>query len=65
MYVIDDPLSAVNAHVDHHIFEEAVTKVLGGKTRILVTNGAIHLQEVDQIIVIKQGRISQDGTYGA
>ncbi|KAF9984252.1 hypothetical protein BGZ79_005616, partial [Entomortierella chlamydospora] len=63
VYIFDDPLSAVDAHVDRHIFEEAVTKILGGKTRILVTNGAIHLKEVNQIIVIKQGRISQDGTY--
>ncbi|KAG0077209.1 hypothetical protein BGZ92_002023 [Podila epicladia] len=63
VYIFDDPLSAVDAHVDRHIFEEAVTRILGGKTRILVTNGAIHLKEVDQIIVIKQGRISQDGTY--
>ncbi|KAF9950235.1 hypothetical protein BGZ70_001455 [Mortierella alpina] len=37
--------------------------MLAGETRILVTNGAIHLQEVDQIIVVKQGRVSQDGTY--
>ncbi|CAO3572885.1 unnamed protein product [Mortierella alpina] len=63
VYIFDDPLSAVDAHVDRHIFEEAITKMLAGKTRILVTNGAIHLQEVDQIIVVKQGRISQDGTY--
>ncbi|KAF9956193.1 hypothetical protein BGZ72_002945 [Mortierella alpina] len=63
VYIFDDPLSAVDAHVDRHIFEEAISKMLAGKTRILVTNGATHLQEVDQIIVIKQGRISQDGTY--
>ncbi|KAF9582928.1 hypothetical protein BGW38_010571 [Lunasporangiospora selenospora] len=63
VYIFDDPLSAVDAHVDRHIFEEAITKILSGKTRILVTNGAIHLKDVDQIIVVKQGRISQDGTY--
>ncbi|KAI1300362.1 Canalicular multispecific organic anion transporter 2 [Mortierella claussenii] len=63
VYIFDDPLSAVDAHVDHHIFEEAITKILADKTRILVTNGAIHLKQVDQIIVVKQGRISQDGTY--
>ncbi|KAI9239000.1 MAG: P-loop containing nucleoside triphosphate hydrolase protein [Podila humilis] len=39
VYIFDDPLSAVDAHVDRHIFEEALTKILGGKTRILVTNG--------------------------
>ncbi|KAI7830395.1 P-loop containing nucleoside triphosphate hydrolase protein [Gamsiella multidivaricata] len=63
VYIFDDPLSAVDAHVDRHIFEEAITKILAHKTRILVTNGAIHLKQVNQIIVVKQGRISQDGSY--
>ncbi|KAI7821503.1 hypothetical protein BC939DRAFT_504298 [Gamsiella multidivaricata] len=64
VYIFDDPLSAVDAHVDQHIFEHAMTSILATKTRILVTNGVNHLKEVDQIVVIKQGRISQDGHYG-
>ncbi|KAF9934044.1 hypothetical protein FBU30_003554 [Linnemannia zychae] len=63
VYILDDPLSAVDAHVDHHIFKHALTTILADKTRILVTNGVNHLKEVDQIVVIKQGRITQDGTY--
>ncbi|KAG0214378.1 hypothetical protein BGX28_002195 [Mortierella sp. GBA30] len=63
IYIFDDPLSAVDAHVDKHIFEHVLTRLLVGKTRILVTNGVNHLAAVDQIVVIKQGRISQDGIY--
>ncbi|KAG0260927.1 hypothetical protein BG011_001527 [Mortierella polycephala] len=63
IYILDDPLSAVDAHVDQHIFEHALTNILAKKTRILVTNGVSHLPNVDQIMVIKQGRISQDGLY--
>ncbi|KAG0242470.1 hypothetical protein BGW41_004038 [Actinomortierella wolfii] len=63
VYILDDPLSAVDAHVDRHIFSEAINKLLANKTRILVTNGVHHLKDVDQIIVIKKGRISQDGQY--
>ncbi|KAF8938179.1 hypothetical protein BGZ58_001414 [Dissophora ornata] len=63
VYIFDDPLSAVDAHVDHQIFEQALTSILASKTRILVTNGVNHLQDVDQIVVIKQGRISQCGAY--
>ncbi|KAG0356340.1 Multidrug resistance-associated protein 1, partial [Mortierella sp. AD032] len=63
VYILDDPLSAVDAHVDHHIFKHALTTILADKTRILVTNGVNHLKQVDQIIVIKQGRITQDGAY--
>ncbi|KAG0255134.1 hypothetical protein DFQ27_006425 [Actinomortierella ambigua] len=63
VYIFDDPLSAVDAHVDHHIFEEAINKLLADKTRILVTNGVHHLKDVDQVVVIKQGEIAQDGRY--
>ncbi|KAF9323833.1 hypothetical protein BG006_001111 [Podila minutissima] len=63
VYIFDDPLSAVDAHVDKHLFEHAVSKVLANKTRILVTNGVSHLKDVDQIVVVKAGRISQDGVY--
>ncbi|KAG0330341.1 hypothetical protein BG000_011734 [Podila horticola] len=63
VYIFDDPLSAVDAHVDHHIFEHAITSILAHKTRILITNGVNHLSAVDQIVVIKDGRISQDGVY--
>ncbi|KAF9159839.1 hypothetical protein DFQ26_006121 [Actinomortierella ambigua] len=63
VYIFDDPLSAVDAHVDRHIFSEAINKLLATKTRILVTNGVHHLKDVDQLIVVKQGKISQDGAY--
>ncbi|KAF9354170.1 hypothetical protein BGX26_007997 [Mortierella sp. AD094] len=63
VYIFDDPLSAVDAHVDEHIFNHALTSILAEKTRILITNGVNHLKDADQIIVIKQGRISQDGRY--
>ncbi|KAI1317459.1 hypothetical protein EDD11_008396 [Mortierella claussenii] len=63
IYILDDPLSAVDAHVDHHIFQHVLTSILASKTRILVTNGVNHLHQVDQIVVIKQGKITQDGAY--
>ncbi|KAF9584122.1 hypothetical protein BGW38_007500 [Lunasporangiospora selenospora] len=63
VYIFDDPLSAVDAHVDKHIFEHAFQQILANKTRILVTNGVSHLHQVDQLVVIKAGRISEDGSY--
>lgn len=36
VYLLDDPLSAVDAHVGNRIFRECIQGHLGGKTRILV-----------------------------
>ncbi|CAL7941040.1 unnamed protein product [Xylocopa violacea] len=63
MYLLDDPLSAVDAHVGKHIFEECVVKYLKGKTRILVTHQLQFLRNVDRIIVLKDGEIQAEGSY--
>ncbi|CAD6185500.1 unnamed protein product [Caenorhabditis auriculariae] len=64
--LLDDPLSAVDAHVGKHIFENVIssaTGILATKTRVLVTHGLTYLKHCDQIVVIKDGTISEMGTY--
>ncbi|XP_012339261.1 probable multidrug resistance-associated protein lethal(2)03659 [Apis florea] len=63
IYLLDDPLSAVDAHVGKHMFEECIVKYLKGKTRILVTHQLQYLQTVDRIIVLKDGAIEAEGSY--
>ena len=65
VYLLDDPLSAVDSHVGKHIFERVVGPrgLLRRKTRVLVTHGVGYLPEVDRIIVMKEGRVSEQGTY--
>ncbi|XP_076672367.1 multidrug-Resistance like Protein 1 isoform X1 [Andrena cerasifolii] len=65
VYFMDDPLSAVDSHVGKHIFENVIGSngLLKKKTRILVTHGITYLPEVDNIIVIKDGEITESGTY--
>ncbi len=38
LYLLDDPLSAVDAHVGRHLFDECICGLLGSRTRILVTH---------------------------
>ncbi|CAH1406916.1 unnamed protein product [Nezara viridula] len=65
VYFLDDPLSAVDSHVGKHIFENVIssTGVLKKKTRVLVTHGITFLPEVDLIVVLSNGEISEVGTY--
>ncbi|XP_035808113.2 ATP-binding cassette sub-family C member 3 isoform X1 [Amphiprion ocellaris] len=65
VYLLDDPLSAVDAHVSKHIFDNLIGPegVLKGKTRILVTHGISFLPQVDNIMVMVDGRVSEMGSY--
>ncbi|OXA41467.1 Canalicular multispecific organic anion transporter 2 [Folsomia candida] len=65
IYLWDDPLSAVDAHVGKHIFDKLIGPqgLLSSKTRILVTHGVSFLPKVDKIVVLKDGRVSESGTF--
>mmetsp|Transcript_9780 Transcript_9780/g.14754 ORF Transcript_9780/g.14754 Transcript_9780/m.14754 type:complete len:854 (+) Transcript_9780:3062-5623(+) len=63
VFLFDDPLSAVDIHVGKHIFSECITGVLSGKTRVLVTHQLYCLQGADLIVCMKDGKISEMGTY--
>uniref|UniRef100_A0A8C1V5M9 ABC-type glutathione-S-conjugate transporter n=1 Tax=Cyprinus carpio TaxID=7962 RepID=A0A8C1V5M9_CYPCA len=65
IYLLDDPLSAVDAHVGQHIFEKVFgpNGVLKNKTRILVTHGLSFLPQADLILVIEDGEITEMGSY--
>uniref|UniRef100_A0A673CJH5 ATP-binding cassette, sub-family C (CFTR/MRP), member 3 n=1 Tax=Sphaeramia orbicularis TaxID=375764 RepID=A0A673CJH5_9TELE len=65
VYLLDDPLSAVDAHVSKHIFDNLIGPegALKGKTRILVTHGISFLPQVDNIMVLVEGRVSEMGSY--
>ncbi|XP_072737296.1 ATP-binding cassette sub-family C member 3 isoform X2 [Ciconia boyciana] len=65
IYLLDDPLSAVDSHVAKHIFDKVIGPdgILKGKTRILVTHGISFLPQVDHIVVLVDGKISEMGSY--
>nr|XP_005494837.2 canalicular multispecific organic anion transporter 2 isoform X1 [Zonotrichia albicollis] len=65
IFLLDDPLSAVDSHVAKHIFDKVIGPdgILKGKTRILVTHGISFLPQVDHIFVLVDGKISEMGSY--
>ncbi|XP_006157433.1 canalicular multispecific organic anion transporter 1 [Tupaia chinensis] len=67
IYILDDPLSAVDAHVGKHIFNKVLgpNGLLKGKTRLLVTHSIHFLPQVDEIVVVGNGTILEKGSYSA
>lgn len=66
IYLLDDPLSAVDAHVGKHLFEEVIGtkgRLAQNATRILITHQVHFLQEADLIVIIENGRVTHQGTY--
>lgn len=63
IYLLDSPLSAVDAHVGKVLFNECINGYLKDKTRILVTHSLNYLQGSNQILIIENGQIIESGTY--
>ncbi|KAM9612284.1 ATP-binding cassette sub-family C member 2 isoform 1-T4 [Morphnus guianensis] len=65
IYVLDDPLSAVDAHVGKYLFEQVLGPkgLLQKKTRILVTHSISFLPQVNNIVVLVAGAVSEHGSY--
>uniref|UniRef100_A0A8D0AYB3 Cystic fibrosis transmembrane conductance regulator n=1 Tax=Sander lucioperca TaxID=283035 RepID=A0A8D0AYB3_SANLU len=67
IYLLDDPLSAVDAEVGRHLFEQCICGLLKNKPRILVTHQLQYLQVADQIVVLKETVAEEsraEGTIG-
>ncbi|RQM25345.1 hypothetical protein B5M09_011194 [Aphanomyces astaci] len=63
IYLLDDPLAAVDAHVGSDIFKQCIKTALNGKLVVLVTNGLNFLKDCDSVVVLEQGRIVEQGAY--
>ncbi|KAJ4427649.1 hypothetical protein ANN_25297 [Periplaneta americana] len=63
VYLLDDPLSAVDTHVGKHLYDECINTFLANKTRILVTHQLQYLHDADLIVILNNGKIENQGTY--
>ena len=62
-YILDDPLSAVDAHTGAHIFKHCVQGLLKNKTVLLPVHNLSYLDRADQIVVLEDKRIAEQGTF--
>ncbi|EDW08107.1 probable multidrug resistance-associated protein lethal(2)03659 [Drosophila mojavensis] len=63
IYLFDDPLAAVDSRVGKLLMDKCFNRFLGDKLRILVTHHVQLLQNVDHLLIIESGRLTQQGTY--
>lgn len=64
--LLDDPLSAVDAHVGRALFHDVILGLRSrGKTIVLVTHALHFLPQLDYIYVMNQGEITERGTYSS
>lgn len=63
IYLLDDPLSALDAKVGRMVFELAIKKFLKKKTVILVTHQIQFLSDVDHIFLLDEGTLKKEGNF--
>lgn len=63
--IVDDPLSAVDAHVGRHLFDRVLGPegLLKDKARILCTNAIPYVEQADEILFLRKGVILERSTY--
>eukprot|EP00667_Euglena_gracilis_P002476 EG_transcript_2477 len=65
--LLDDPFSALDAHVGDHVFRQAVLGMLRaeGATVVLVTHQRRLLRHADHVVAIDRGHVAAQGTPAA
>ena len=63
IFLMDDPLSALDANVKKRIFKQVIMRKLAQKTRVLVTHAVDFLHLADSIICLKDGKIEFSGSF--
>ncbi|KAF9692397.1 hypothetical protein EKO04_009468 [Ascochyta lentis] len=61
--LMDDPLSAVDAHVGRHIMDNAICGLLKDKCRVLATHQLHVLNRCDRIIWVEEGGVQAVDTF--
>ncbi|KAG9073180.1 hypothetical protein KI688_000967 [Linnemannia hyalina] len=61
VYILDDPLSAVDPKVGRALFQNCINGLLKGKARVLVTHQLQYIKDCENVIVLERGLITHMG----
>ena len=64
VYLLDDPLSAVDAKVGKHLFDKCICGVLASRLCVLTTHQLQYLKMAKHIVVLREGSVVEQGSYG-
>uniref|UniRef100_A0A3B3VLA8 ATP-binding cassette sub-family C member 10 n=1 Tax=Poecilia latipinna TaxID=48699 RepID=A0A3B3VLA8_9TELE len=62
IYLLDDPLAAVDTDVAEHLMKKCILELLRGKTRILCTHRIEFVDRADMVVLMDNGTIIKTGT---
>ena len=63
IYLLDDPLSAVDLKVGQHIFTQCIKGLLGDKTRVLICHKEQYMKEADEVGLLDKGLVLDRGGF--
>ena len=63
IYLLDDPLSAVDFKVGQHIFNRCIKDLLGDKIVLFASHQQQHMENADEVIVLHKGRVLDKGRF--
>ena len=63
IYLLDDPLKAVDSKTGRHIFQQCIKRLLSDSMRILVTHQLQYASQADCILILESGKIVSEASY--
>ena len=63
IYLLDDPLSAVDLKVGKHVLNKCIKDLLGDKIVLFASHQQQHMENADEVIVLHKGRVLDKGRF--